>query len=169
MIFSVGNIIREMILYFGTDIKRINHALKVYGYSKGIAECEKLNKNKLDILEAAAVLHDIGIKESERKYNSSAGNYQEIEGPPIAREMLTRLGYAKSFVDRVCFLIGNHHSYNNIDDIDFQILIEADFLVNVFEDEIKKEQICVVRDKYFKTKAGKEFIEGMYIDVPVQN
>ena len=53
------------------------------------------------ILETAAYVHDIGIKISEEKYNSSAGKYQEIEGPPIAEEMLTKLGYDKHVIERV--------------------------------------------------------------------
>lgn len=161
--FNAGEITKEMIKYFSGDLKRINHALKVYSFSKSIGECEKLDKKKLEILEAAAILHDIGIKESERKYNSSAGNYQEIEGPPIAKEILKKLGYGEEFIERACFLIGNHHSYNKIDDIDFQIIIEADFLVNIFEDEIGLEQIKIIREKYFKTNAGNEIITSMYI------
>jgi len=55
----------------------------------------------------------------------------------------------------VCHLIGNHHSYQKIDDIDFQILVEADFIVNIFEDEMKRSKIESVVNKYFKTNSGK--------------
>ena len=58
-------------------------------------------------LETAAYVHDIGIKISEEKYNSSAGKYQEIEGPPIAEEMLTKLGYDKDVIERVSYLVGH--------------------------------------------------------------
>lgn len=75
-----------MITYFGHDIKRINHALKVYGFVKAIGEEEIMDSEKLQVLEVAAILHDIGIKESERKYNSTSGSYQEIEGPPIVQK-----------------------------------------------------------------------------------
>ncbi len=108
-------------------------------------------------MEIAAILHDIGIKESERKYNSSAGNYQEIEGPPIARELLKDIDIDKNVVDRICFLIDSHHSYNKIDKIDLQILIESDFLVNAYEDNIKKSDIEFMDEKYFKTSAGRQF------------
>ena len=43
------------------------------------------------VVRAAAVLHDIGIREAERKHGSSAGKYQEVEGPPIARRILEKL------------------------------------------------------------------------------
>ena len=31
-------------------------------------------------------------------------------------------------------LLSINHTYNNIDEIDYQILVEADFLVNIMED-----------------------------------
>lgn len=158
----IQNIMLEMIKYFNDDVKRINHAIKVYGFASNIGELENIPENKLQILKLAAILHDIGIKESERKYNSSSGKYQEIEGPPVARAILARYNLASEVVDRVCYLIGNHHTYANIDGIDFQIIVEADFLVNIFEDEMEKYQIQTIKQKYFRTKTGISYIESMY-------
>ena len=131
-------------LYKG-DAKRIQHFLKVHAYAKLIGEQEGLDKEILDILEVAALTHDIGIKISEEKYNSSAGKYQEVEGPAVAQQMLEDLQYDKAKTDRVCYLIGHHHTYDQIDGIDYQILVEADFLVNLAEEqsafyEIKKRK-----------------------------
>mgnify|MGYP003168269951 CR=1 FL=1 len=156
-------IINEMISYYANDPRRVNHFLKVYSFSKSIGELEKLDEEMQYILEIAAIMHDIGIKISEEKYNSSAGNYQEIEGPPVAREMLEMLGFDEKIIERVCFLIGHHHTYSKIDNIDYQILIEADFLVNIYEDEIKYDSIVSIKDKYFKTKAGINFLEKLYL------
>ncbi|MEL7647553.1 MAG: HD domain-containing protein [Sedimentibacter sp.] len=153
-----------MIEYFGTDVRRINHALKVYGYAKSMGELEKLPREEQEILEISAILHDIGIKEAERKYSSAAGMYQEIEGPPVAREILSKYTISDESKDRVCHLIGNHHSYSKIDGADFQILVEADFLVNIFEDDIQREQVEIIEQKYFKTKSGRKFIESMYMN-----
>lgn len=158
----VSKVMEEMITYFDGDVRRINHALKVYGFSKTIGELENLDKENQLILELAAILHDIGIKNSEIKYDSSAGNYQEIEGPPVAKEILSKYDLSEENIERVCFLIGNHHSYKNIDKVDFQILVEADFLVNIFEDEIKSEQVEIVKEKYFKTEAGIRLINSLY-------
>jgi len=156
-------IINEMISYYAKDPRRVNHFLKVFSFAKSIGELEKLNEETQDVLEVAAIMHDIGIKISEEKYNSSAGNYQEIEGPPIAREILSKFKFDEKFIDRVCFLIGNHHTYNKIDGIDYQILIEADFLVNIYEDEIKIPQIENIKRKYFRTKSGTEFLISLYL------
>ena len=108
-------------------------------------------------------VHDIGIKISEEKYNSSAGKYQEIEGPPIAEEMLTKLGYDKNVIERVSYLVGHHHTYSNIDGIDYQILVEADFLVNIDEDEMTKETAENVREKIFKTKSGTQMLDNLFL------
>ncbi|MCX7709012.1 MAG: HD domain-containing protein [Clostridia bacterium] len=159
---TMSEVIKRMIQHFGDDVRRINHALKVFGLAKCIGESERLEEVKQQILEAAAVLHDIGIKESEIKYQSSAGKYQEIEGPPIAEKILGELGYEKEFVDRVCFLVGNHHTYGNIDGTDFQILVEADFLVNIFEDGMDGKQKATIKDKYFKTRTGTMILDSMF-------
>lgn len=157
-------IIERMINYFGHDVRRINHALKVYGFASCIARKENLPKEELFIVEATAILHDIGIVEAEKKYNSSIGKYQEIEGPAIARNILSDVEIDTETLDRICFIIGNHHSYQNIDRKDFQIIVEADFLVNIYEDEMTKHSIESIREKYFKTKTGISIIESIYIN-----
>jgi uncharacterized protein len=77
----------------------------------------------------AAIVHDIGIKISEIKYNSSSRKYQQIEGPAVAKELLKKLDYNSSIIARTFFLIAHHHTYNRIDDMNFQIIVEADFLL----------------------------------------
>jgi len=158
----VAETLTRMVDYFGTDVKRINHALKVNSFARLIGQKEGLISDVLEIIDLSSILHDIGIPVSEQKYQSSAGRYQEIEGPPIAREILESLGASSEIIDRVCYLIGNHHSYTKIDGIDFQILVEADFLVNFFEDEMGESAIKSARDKYFKTETGKSILESMY-------
>jgi HD superfamily phosphodiesterase len=154
-----------MINYFKNDPRRINHSLKVYGFALAISSMECVREKESLIINLAAVLHDIGIKEAERKYNSTAGNYQEIEGPPIAKQILENLGVEKSIIERVCHLIGNHHSYLKIDGIDFQIIVEADFLVNIYEDSLDRDMIVNIRKKYFKTKRGIELLDTMYLEL----
>ncbi|MFT8344410.1 MAG: HD domain-containing protein [Clostridium beijerinckii] len=160
---KISTIINEMIKYYAKDPRRVNHFLKVFSFAKSIGELENIDKNTQEILEVAAVMHDIGIKISEEKYNSSAGNYQELEGPPVAKEMLSKFNFSEEFIERVCYLIGHHHTYSKIDGIDYQILIEADFLVNIYEDEIKTPQIEIIKEKYFKTKAGNDFLVNLYL------
>ena len=160
--YLTQNIISKMIGYFGKDIVRINHALKVYTFARNIALFENLSEQQFRVLEISSILHDIGIKVSELKYGSSAGNYQELEGPPVALKLLEEFSLHSDVIERVSFLIGNHHSYEKINGIDFQILIEADFLVNIFEDNYTTDQIETVKTKYFKTKTGIKYLTSIY-------
>ncbi|NMC39103.1 MAG: HD domain-containing protein [Bacteroidales bacterium] len=157
-------VIHKMIEYFGNDARRINHALKVYGFAGCIARHEGLTEDEILIVDISAILHDIGIKEAERKFNSCNGHYQEIEGPPVARSLLADVNITMDLLDRICHLIGNHHSYQKINGTDFRILVEADFLVNIFEDEMPLHSIESIRRKYFKTATGISFIESMYLN-----
>ena len=91
----VEKVLHGMIEYFGNDVRRINHALKVYGFASTICRSEKLNNE-------TALLHDIGIPISEKKYDSCIGKYQEIEGPPIAGEILEKLNFKPEVIERVC-------------------------------------------------------------------
>ena len=160
----ISKLIDTMIEYEAGCPKRINHFLKVYSFAKQIAENENLSEYIMQIVSVASIVHDIGIKISLEKYNSTSGKYQEKEGPAVAQKMLTGLGFKQDLIDRVSFLIANHHSYDNIDGIDYQILIEADFLVNIFEDGLSKEQAEHIKERYFKTAYGKKLLETMYLN-----
>ncbi|RCX21051.1 hypothetical protein DFR58_101261 [Anaerobacterium chartisolvens] len=163
----VQEVIFKMIGYFKEDARRIGHALKVYGFACAIAGQEGMSCGEARTLQLAAVLHDIGIREAERKFNSTAGKYQEMEGPPIAEKILAECGVEDEVAGRTCFLVGNHHSYTKIDGLDFQILVEADFIVNIQEDGMDKDIVKSIRDKYFKTSAGKNILDSMYLSAAV--
>jgi len=154
---------KKMVEYERNCPERINHFLKVNAFAKIIAKSENLDENTLLIIDAVTILHDIGIKISLEKHNSSAGKYQEIEGPSIAEKLLSDLSFPQSAIDRICFLIANHHTYDEINGIDYQILIEADFLVNIFENNLNKDKILNIKDEYFKTESGQNLLDEMYI------
>ena len=154
-----AHVVKAMIEYERGCGQRIGHFLKVYGYAKAIGELEGLDPRTQLILEAAALMHDVGIKASLALYGDASGAHQEEEGPPVARKMLEALGYARDVTDRVCFLIARHHTYADIDGMDYQILIEADFLVN-FSDMPAGDRMG--NAKYFRTAAGKHFLNTIY-------
>ena len=153
---KVAKVMKKMVEYFHGDAKRIQHAIKVHSFSRNIALLSDLKMDKLTVLEITALLHDIGIHECERKYNSTAGHYQEIEGPHIARSLLNGIALEQDDIDRITYLIGHHHSYHLVDGIDFQILIEADFLVNYMMIKQMKKGILQL-EKYFRTSIGNRF------------
>jgi HD superfamily phosphodiesterase len=160
----IPRVMEKMVGYFGHDTKRINHALKVFAFSQIISSRESPDAGMQEIIAYTALLHDIGILKAEQKYKSSVGKYQQIEGPPIARQILTDLGIPAPIIDRVCFITAHHHTYSKIDGIDFQIIVEADFLVNIFEDDLGREATESIGVRIFKTEAGKNLLRTMYLD-----
>ena len=71
--------------HFGSDQRRINHALKVLSRAEMIMDGEGISGQLRKLITITAILHDVGIKAAEQKYNSSAAKYQEQEGPPFVR------------------------------------------------------------------------------------
>jgi HD superfamily phosphodiesterase len=157
----------EMLHYYANDPARSQHLIKVHAFSKLIAQQEGLDSHTCDLLEAAAYVHDIGIKPAEAKYHSTAGPYQEELGAPIALDLLTRLGFPAPVAQRVAYLVGHHHTYDHIDGMDYQILVEADFLVNLYEDfqgdeALRRTSAQTALDRIFVTKTGKQLCKEMF-------
>ena len=113
-------------------------------------------------METAALTHDIGIHLCEEKYGNCNGKLQEKEGPVIAEKLLSDFGFSGEVSERVQYLIAHHHTYNNIDGIDYQILVEADFLVNMCEDELSEEALQNAYRNIFRTETGKKICREMY-------
>ena len=156
-------LILRMIEFNTGDPKRIQHFIKVYEFAHVIGIKEGLDEESLRILDMASILHDIGIRPAEEKYGRCDGRLQEQEGPAYAREMLAVFfEVTPEETERVCYLIAHHHTYKDVEGMDYQILLEADFLVNAFEDGLEKEAIAVFRDRVFRTAAGLQMLETMF-------
>ena len=147
---------------FGEDQKRIDHALAVLDFAEKIQAQE--GGDPL-IVKAAAILHDIGIHEAERKHGSSVGKYQEIEGPPIAEEILERYNLDAEVIEHICKIIANHHTLNGFDSTEFRIILDADRLVNIPEDlpEASEEKLKRIIEKHFKTQEGKRIAKELFL------
>jgi hypothetical protein len=167
--YSTDTLIERMKAYFGGDERRIEHALSVLAAARAVNAVEKADPV---VVEAAAVLHDIGIHEAERKYGSSAGNYQEIEGPPIARRILAELAeetgsvLTAERVEHVSAIIANHHSARDIDTLEFRIIWDSDWLVNI-PDEYDLNDIEKMREltaAVFKTETGRRIAGNLFFN-----
>jgi len=152
-----------MIELYKGDSRRIQHFCKVHSYARLIAKMENVDYKTLFIIETAALTHDIGIHTCEEKYGECGGRLQEKEGPALAKELLERLGFETDISERVQYLIAHHHTYSNIDGIDYQILVEADFLVNMYEDGVSKDAVLKAYNNIFKTKYGKYICKDMFL------
>lgn len=151
-----------MIRYDQGDPMRVHHFLKVYAFASAIGAREGLDEHSQFILEAAALVHDIGVHLAVETYGSPSGRFQEMVGPAEAETMLQALDFPADVVERVCYLVGHHHTYDQIDGKDFQILVEADFLVNLYEDSVSPVGQQNAYDQIFRTQTGKAFCRQLY-------
>ena len=162
-------VVDAMKSYFGDDERRINHAMAVLEFAREIRGIEGGDEV---VVECAAALHDIGIHEAERKHGSSAGNFQELEGPPIARRILAELAeetgsvLTAERVEHVSAIIANHHSARDIDTLEFRIIWDSDWLVNI-PDEYDLNDIEKMREltaAVFKTETGRRIAGNLFFN-----
>ena len=159
------SLVKAMEAYFKNDVRRINHARRVTEYAEEILSREG---GEYPVVIGAAVLHDIGIHQAQRKYGSTGGKYQEKEGPPIARRILTGLGFAQNQIEEICEIIAHHHSPGKINTRNFKILYDADWLVNLKDEcDIRdKDKLSNIIEKIFLTPSGKALARELYLLEP---
>lgn len=166
-----NKLIEELEDYFAEDKERINHALRVTGFAEKLIDIFKEKYPNKDINEQviiySAVLHDIGIKNAELKYDSSAGHYQEIEGPPAAREIMESLNIDFEMMDEIAEIITHHHTPGKVSSNNFKLLYDADWLVNLPEvydlktkNKSEKEKLI---EKVFLCEIGKELARKEFL------
>lgn len=151
---------------FGEDHRRIAHALAVLQRAEQIYVTESQTDSiDAEVVVAAAILHDIGIHAAEKKHGSAGGNFQELEGPPIARKILAETDLSEDAVEHICRIIANHHSARDIDTPEFRILWDADWLVNIPEecDLSDTPRVRKLVETIFKTASGKAIAQGLYL------
>ena len=166
---SISKLAGVMMRYYN-DTRLSEHALKVYAYSRCIGAGEQLPANEMLILCAASILHDIGIPKALELYGSAMGEYQETEGALLAPGMLEEASVQPDIFERVVWLVGHHHTAALADsDMLLQILMEADYLVNLAEGNCPAEDIKVIRDGCFKTPTGIQYIEALFGLLAIQN
>jgi HD superfamily phosphodiesterase len=159
---KLDQVYQRMIAYYQGDPNRIQHFVKVHSFAALIGRMEGLDEGTLFILEAAAYVHDIGIKPSLERYGDCIGAHQEELGPDEAEKLLTALDFTQEEIRRISYLVGHHHTYTNIDGADYQILVEADFLVNLYEDQSDAAAIDHVYETIFRTATGKQILLTMF-------
>jgi HD superfamily phosphohydrolase YqeK len=155
----------EMKRYFRQDFKRIGHATRVARYAEQIGRAEGGNPA---VILSAAYLHDIGIKEAERKHDSPAAKYQEQEGPAIAREILEKLGALEKLIEEVCDIIAHHHHPSENETVNFKCLYDADSIANLEEDHkenpMDQDKLSGILEKSFLTESGRSLARKVLIN-----
>lgn len=160
---KTDELLLKMIDYSKGNVHDINHFIKVYTYAHIIAKGENLDSQTVEIIDVAAIIHDIACPLCREKYGHTNGKYQEQEGEILAEEFLKQFDYSKDFINRVVYLVGHHHTLNQIEGIDYQILIEADYIVNAEESHYSIQNISNMFERVFKTKTGKYILKSVYL------
>ena len=162
MSVTVSQIMEKMIAVSEGNIHDIDHFIRVWTYAKTIGELEKLDPELQFVLEIAAITHDIACPLCREKYGNTNGKYQEAEGAELVRDFLSTSGMTEEQIGRVAYLVGHHHTFSNIDRIDYQILVEADYIVNATENGYSLQNVESFIQKTMKTESGKRILKSLF-------
>ncbi|MBR9936133.1 phosphohydrolase [Oscillospiraceae bacterium Marseille-Q3528] len=160
---TISQILVKMIDYSAGNRKDIHHLMKVHSYARIIGKGEGLSEELQKITEIAAIVHDIACPLCRIKYGNTNGKYQEAEGPALTESFLADTGLTREEIARIAYLVGHHHTYEGVEGLDYQILLEADYLVNADESGYSRENILHMRDTVFQTKTGTALLESIYL------
>lgn len=152
----------KMIEFYRGNSDDIAHFLKVWSYAEIIGKLEGLDSHTQEILELAAVVHDISCPLCREKYGNTDGRHQEEESQVLVADFFKDLPVAEAYVERISWLVAHHHTYTGVDAIDYQILLEADYIVNAGENGYDISQIRTFRDRVFRTVAGTKILESIF-------
>lgn len=165
MDIRLARLLQSMVAYDSGDARRCQHLLKVHDLAATIGTLEGLAAEDLFVLEAAAIIHDVGIHVSEGRSGGDSGRNQQLYGPAEGRKVMEEVGcFSPQEQDAVAFLIAHHHTYAGISSPSWQMLVEADFLVNLYENGAPAEEIRRVRERIFRTKTGLALFDAMFRD-----
>ena len=162
MRMTIAQVMQKMISFSEGNIHDIDHFIRVWTYAKTTGELEHLDRETQYILEVAAITHDMACPLCREKYGNTNGKYQEAEGIPMVKAFLCDTGISASQVERVQYLVGHHHTFSGIDGIDYQILIEADYIANASENGCDVKNIENFMNRIVKTSAGKQLIKSVF-------
>ena len=155
-------VIAKMLTYSNGNKHDIAHFLKVFSYAQAIGKLEGLDEKQQQILELSAVVHDIACPLCREKYGNTNGKHQEEESEALLIPFLKEFELPTEIRDRIIWLVTHHHTYHPVDGIEHQILLEADFLVNADESNLKSEAIETFCKNVFKTESGIRFLKDIY-------
>ena len=159
---KIAEFMEKMIVFSKENMHDIDHFMKVWAYAKTIGELENIDDETQYILEIAALTHDIACPLCREKYGNTNGKYQEEEGAWLVKDFLADMGLTSVQIERVAYLVGHHHTFQRIDGLDYQILIEADFIVNAAESAYSKENIANFAETIMRTNSAKRIAAEVF-------
>jgi HD superfamily phosphodiesterase len=112
----------EMKRALGRDFRRIGRSMRAARYAEEIGREEQGN---LAVILTATYLYEIGAPAAERKHGSADDRSLAEEGPPLAREILERLGAAEPLVEEVCAIVAHHRDPGGDESVNARCVLDA--------------------------------------------
>ena len=159
---TIAEILEKMICYSNGNIHDIDHLVRVWTFAKTIGELEGLDAHTQEVLELAAVIHDIACPLCREKYGKALGKLQEQESPPLVAEFFDGLPAAAEDVERISWLAAHHHTYTDVDGLDHRILLEADYIVNAAENSRPRAATESAKKTVFRTASGTRLLDSIF-------
>ena len=160
---NISQIMEKMIAFSNGNLHDMNHLMCVWAYAKTIGELEGLDRKTQETLEIAAITHDIACPLCREKYGNANGKYQELESPPLVEKFFEGMPVERRMAERISWLVAHHHTYTNVEGLDYRILLEADFLVNAGEGGLSRAAIETMRQNVFRTETGIRLLDSVYL------
>ena len=130
-----AQITRLLLQHFGDDNRRISHAIEVLCEAEQLLSLPEFAACDREVVVAASLLHDVGIKPSDEELGYNNGKTQEKYGPPVAGRLLASIHFPTAKTEIVKQLIGNHHSPSRYDHPELELLKRADRIVNLRDEK----------------------------------
>ena len=160
---TISEAITKMLVRCEGNQYDIGHFMKVWAYAKTIGEMEGLDETTQRTLELTAIVHDIACPMLRKQYGNAPHPLQEEYGPDLVREFYADSGLNTETLERICYLVGHHHTFTDVDGMDYRILLEADYLVNAGENEKYLKAIDRFKENVFRTKTGIKLLQSIYM------
>lgn len=158
----IAKAVKKMIVYCDGNREDINHFLKVHNYARTLGILEGLDEKALFTLELTAITHDIACPVCRKKYGNTLGHNQEIESEALLRPFFADFNLPADVLERIVFLVTHHHTYTKVDGVDYQCMLEADYLVNCDESKKWRVDYQAFKANVFKTESGKFLLNSMF-------
>lgn len=159
---KIARIMKRIIVFSDGNIHDIDHLIRVWTYAKTIGEMEGLDEETQFVLEVAAITHDIACPLCREKYGNTNGKHQEEEGALMVREFLSCESLEEKKLERIVYLVAHHHTFSNIEGLDYQILLEADYIANATENDYSKENVSNFMKRIIKSKSAQELLKSIF-------
>ncbi len=127
----------EVKRYFKTDFKRISFATKIARFAEKIGKATE--GANLALILCSSYLHNIGYTEAAKHTAEVNREHLQQYGPPIARDILEKLGANPELTNQVCTIIGNPSQELTRSSLDYAIVEDAYFLTMLENEKSQKE------------------------------